>query len=187
MALFGGKRDISLFRKINREFMRNIVSQQCVLYKYKLEQNETNIYGENPNNKFYTEPTILFALISRKDQSHPTDEMGVDFNSDVSFRFLRDDLVEANLFIEVGDIVFYNGGYYEIDNIVMNQLFMGKDPDYPNDPNPLNPGLENFGNNLSVICNAHYVPSDKVNIEKSRLWPRKEIPSLRNRGILVIV
>ncbi len=42
MALFGGSRDISLFRKINREFMRNIVSQQCVLYKYKLEQNEKN-------------------------------------------------------------------------------------------------------------------------------------------------
>jgi hypothetical protein len=46
---------------------------------------------------------------------------------------------------------------------------MGKDPDFPNEPNPLNPGLANFGSNISIICNTHYVPADKVGITRERL------------------
>jgi hypothetical protein len=60
-------------------------------------------------------------------------------------------------------------GYWEIDNTNDNQLFVGKDPDYPYNENPLNPGLENFGTNLSIICFAHYVPADKVQITRERL------------------
>jgi hypothetical protein len=50
-----------------------------------------------------------------------------------------------------------------------NQLFVGKDPAYPYSENPLNPGLDNFGTNLSVICTAHYVPADKVQITRERI------------------
>jgi hypothetical protein len=52
----------------------------------------------------------------------------------------------------------WNDSYWEIDNVNDNQLFVGKDPAYPYNENPLNPGLENFGTNLSIICTAHYVP-----------------------------
>ena len=38
MALYGEARDISLFRHINRELIHNIISQQCVLYKYDIEE-----------------------------------------------------------------------------------------------------------------------------------------------------
>jgi len=38
MALFGEARDISMFRHVNRELMHNIISQQCVLYKYDLDE-----------------------------------------------------------------------------------------------------------------------------------------------------
>ena len=31
MALFGGQRDISLFRHVNRELMGNIISGMCLL------------------------------------------------------------------------------------------------------------------------------------------------------------
>ena len=46
---------------------------------------------------------------------------------------------------------------------------MGKNPDYPNAPNPINPGLENFGTNLAIICDTHLVPADKVGISRERL------------------
>jgi hypothetical protein len=63
--------------------------------------------------------------------------------------FLRDDLLKswedfnenfltyryqygANLVPEVGDIIMYQEGYYEVDNVNANQYFMGKNPDYPN-------------------------------------------------------
>jgi hypothetical protein len=67
----------------------------------------------------------------------------------------------------------WNEGYWEIDNTNANQYFVGKNPDYPyydsNGNNPLNPGLEEFGYNVSIICTAHYVPADRLNIIKQRL------------------
>ena len=31
------------------------------------------------------------------------------------------------------------------------------------------PGLENFGANLSIICSTHYTPADRVQITRERL------------------
>ena len=169
MALFGGARDISLFRHINRELLWDVITHQCVYYKFKLEETKVNLYGEASGAKFYNEPVILNALISRENQTQPTDELGVDFSWDLEFRFFRDDLVDAKLVPEVGDIIMYNEGYWEVDNTNANQFFVGKDPDYPYNPNPLNPGLENFGTSVSIICQAHYTPADKVQITRERL------------------
>jgi hypothetical protein len=58
---------------------------------------------------------------------------------------------------------------FALNNTNITQFFAGKDPDFPNSINPLNPGLENFGYNVSVACECHYVPSDRLNLIKSRL------------------
>jgi len=170
-ALFGGKRDISLFRKINRELMGDIITQQCAFYKINLKETKSNIYGESAHEKYYMGPVLLNCLIERRDQEYTSTDLGVDFNWGANFRLLRDDLVDANLVPEIGDIILYQEGYYEVDNIITNQLFVGKNPNYPNEPNPLNPDLENFGYNVSIICQTHYVPGDKVgiNLDKVRI------------------
>jgi hypothetical protein len=169
MALFGGARDISLFRHVNRELLGDIITQQCVYYKFKLAETKVNLYGEASGAKFYHEPVIFNALISRGEQTQPVDDFGVDFSWDLEFRFFRDDLVDARLVPEVGDIIMYNEAYWEVDNTNANQYFVGKDPDYPYNPNPLNPGLEDFGSSISIICQAHYTPADKVQITRERI------------------
>lgn len=169
MALFGGARDVSLLRHINRELIGDLISQQCVYYKFKLAETKVNMYGEASGAKFYYDPVIFNALISRGEQNQPTDDLGVDFSWDLEFRFFRDDLVEANVVPEVGDIIMYNEAYWEVDNTNANQYFVGKDPDYPYNPNPLNPGLENFGTSISIICQAHYTPADRVQITRERI------------------
>jgi hypothetical protein len=173
MALYGSSRDISLFRGLNRELIGNIITQQCIYYKFKLEETKVNMYGEASGAKFYNEPVIFNALISIGEQSQPTDDFGVDFNWNIEFRFFRDDLVDANIIPEIGDIIMYQEAYYEVDNTNANQYFVGKDPLYPNydgnGTNPLNPGLENFGTSISIICKTHYTPSDKVQITRERL------------------
>ena len=86
----------------------------------------------------------------------------------------------AELKPEPGDIIHYQNAYWEVDNTNSTQLTTGKDPDYPyydsNGNNPLNPGLENFGWSVEVLCECHYVPSDRLNIILSRKnfrnWPR---------------
>jgi len=169
MALFGSSRDVSFIRKLNRELMGNIISQQCAFYKYRLKETVINMYGEASGGKFFEEPVLLNALITVGDNTSPTSELGVNFDWPVTFAFLRDDLVDANVHPEVGDIILYQESYWEVDNTNTTQFFAGKDPDYPYEPNPLNPGLANFGYNVSVTCECHYVPSDRVNIIRTRL------------------
>ena len=173
MALYGEARDISLFRHINRELMHNIISQQVVYHQYDLVETTVNIYGEAAEGRVFQEPILLYALIERGDESSPIfDEVGT-IEQNVTFRFLRDDLVDIQLVCEQGDIIQWKNLYYQVDNVITNQYFVGKNPDYPNKDsngnNPLETGLENFGTNLSVICQAHYVPADKVGLDKQRL------------------
>ncbi len=168
-ALFGGARDISMFRHINRELMKDIITQQCALYTIILDKTITNLYGEAPAGKFYTEPVLLNALIEVGSQSHPINEQGVDFDWKIKFSFLLDDIRDANVNPNVGDIIMFQDSYFEIDTTNVTQFFVGKDPDYPYEPNPLNPGLSEFGYNVSVICDTHYVPKDRINLSKARL------------------
>ena len=181
MALFGESRDISMFRHVNRELMGNIISQQVVYYKPDIQETVVNMYGEAAHEKFWYEPVLLNAIIERSDQTFPESDLGVDFMWGITFKFLRDDLLNklqdfnarsvygANLVPEVGDIVMYNQGYYEVDSTNANQYFAGKNPSYPytddNGDNPLgNMELDQFGYSVSIICETHYVPADKLAI-----------------------
>ena len=68
MALYGGKRDISLFRHLNRELMGDIVSQECVYYKLKLAETKVNLYGESAGAKYWYKGVILSCLVQRSPQ-----------------------------------------------------------------------------------------------------------------------
>ena len=195
MALFGQARDISMFRYVNRELMGNIISQQAAFYKLRLSQTNFNMYGESSEAKFYDGPILLYTLIDLPDQEWSTDDLGVNFNWKPTFRFLRDDLLDklkdfnedtiygANLVPQPGDIILYETAYYEVTSTNAAQYFVGKDPDYPNSPQPSNPagatyplpsplwnpGLDEFGYNVSIICQTTYIPADKVGITLERM------------------
>jgi hypothetical protein len=195
MALYGQARDISMFRYVNRELMGNIISQQCAFYKIRLTQTNFNMYGEAANEKYYDGPILLYCLIDLPDQEWSTDDLGVNWNWKPTFRFLRDDLLNkledynedtiygANLVPQPGDVILYETAYYEITATNAAQYFVGKDPDYPNKPQPSNPadatyplpsplwnpGLDEFGYNVSIICQTTYIPADKVGITFERM------------------
>jgi hypothetical protein len=196
MALYGGARDISMFRKVNRELMSNIISQEVIFYKYNVTTSKTNMYGESFEGRNFADPIVLFALIELGSPESPTSDLGVDFTWPITVRFLKDDLLSptldynasmsfgsnlnplpgnygANIQPAVGDVIQYQNGYWEIDNTYDTQYFVGKNPAYPyNDAtgtNPINPGLDQFGYSVEVRCDCHYVPSDRLNIIKSRM------------------
>ncbi len=167
--MFGRQRDVSLVRKLNRELMGNIITQQAAIYKYKLEETIVNLYGEAAGEKFYDGPFLFNTLILRQPQNYPENDLGIGYVRNIRFSFLRDDLVDANVVPEVGDIILYQNDYYGVQGTISNQYFVGKNPDYPNNSsdgtrNPINPGLEQFGTNLSIILETYYIPRDKVAI-----------------------
>ena len=196
MALYGGARDVSMFRRVNRELMGNIISQEVIFYKYNVTTTKTNMYGESVEGRNFADPIILFALVELGSPESPTSDLGVDFTWPITFRFLKDDLLSptldfnvsmsfgsnlnplpgnygANIQPAVGDVIQYQNGYWEVDNTYDTQYFTGKNPEFPytdaNGDNPLNPGLDQFGYSVEVRCDCHYVPSDRLNIIKSRM------------------
>ena len=130
MALFGRQRDINLFTTINRELLGDVITQQIAYYKFQLEQTVTNIYGEAPSGRFYKEPVLLNCLIDRSDQEFPEDGNTVDFDWKIDFKFLREDLKDAVVVPEVGDVIMYYNNYYEVDDTNANQYILGKNPSY---------------------------------------------------------
>ena len=160
--MFTTSRDMSLVRKLNRELMGNIITQQCSVYQFKLEETKVNLYGEADQEKFYDGPFIFNVLINRSNEQYAENIEGVQFGQPIEFYFFRDDLKDADVLIRVGDIILYQERYYGVQSTVANQYWGGKNPAYPNNVNPLNPGLENFGNNLSVLVSTYYIPADKV-------------------------
>jgi hypothetical protein len=100
MALFGSARDVSLFRHLNRELIWDIITQQCVFYQLKTAETKVNIYGEAAGARLYAEPVLLNVLIERGDAAQPISEFGVSYDRPMTFRFLRDDLVDANVLPE---------------------------------------------------------------------------------------
>ena len=143
--------------------LENVVSQQIGYYKYTLEESTINVYGEGVN-RTYIGPVLINCLIERGDFSTISQAQTIDVKRDVTFRFLKDHLVDANVVPEIGDIVMYNEMYYEVDNVNENQFILGKDNSYA-----YSDGLENFGNSYSIILNTHYTSEDKLGITKQRL------------------
>lgn len=162
MALFGRSKDIRLFNSVNRELLRDIISQQVGYYKITLGASKTNMYGEALD-KFVHQPVLLNCLITRGDETWNSDEWGPDVVRTVGFAFLRQDLVDLGVVPQVGDAIFYYENYYEIDGIVENQYFVGKIPEYS-----YSEGLDGFGSSVSIICNTHLIPADKLGITKER-------------------
>lgn len=162
MALFGGSRDISLFRHINKELINNIIQQSVGYYKIVLDRTESNLYGESLT-KTYNDPILVNCLIERTPQTWTETEFGADVTQDITVRFLRDILVDIQLVPEVGDVMLWQENYYEISGTVENQLFVGKDPSYAYDD------TTDFGSSISIIVNAQYIRPEKLGLKQERL------------------
>ena len=127
--LFGSNRDFNLLVNINRELLKDIIEQEVGYYKLSLDDTQANIYGESLE-KIYLNPVKLNCVITRGDQVIDLDEFGPDLGRNVSFAFIREDLVDANTVPEVGDVVMWHEDYYEVDTVRENQLFLGRDKSY---------------------------------------------------------
>ena len=161
--IFGSQRDFKLLIGINRELLSDIIEQEVLYHKLSLEQTAANIYGEAQDKLFWS-PIKLNCLIDTGDQQTTVDDFGPDSVRSVSFRFLRQDLLDVNTFPEVGDVVQWNEDFYEVDNTIENQLFLGKDEHY----NLTDYGPE-YGGTLSIICICHLTRADRVGVVKQRI------------------
>jgi hypothetical protein len=160
MALFGSARDASLFRSVNKEILHRVIDTEILYYRLDLAATTTNIYDET-DAKVYSQAILLHSLITLDNEQWSTEDFGADVTQNGTFAFLRDDLVDFDAHINVGDIIEYRSRFFEIDSVVDNQPVGGKDPDSWF-------GGDSHGYNVSVICQAHMTRQTKVNIVQTR-------------------
>ena len=173
MALFGGSRDISLFRHLNRELLNEIIDTRCDIYKHSIFDSKENLYGEALRKVF--KPGVRVAgLIEKEGKEYSSDAIGTDYNRQVKYSFLRDDLAAlelgstnnttqpnenaqvANVYLEVGDVIFWDNIYCEIDTVSSGQYLFGKNADTDH-----NGGTH--GASWSVIVETHEMRRSKIN------------------------
>jgi hypothetical protein len=160
MALYGTSREASFVRRINRELIHRIIDIQVLVYKRNLDDTQVNIYEETDFN-VYDIPKLIHCLVNLDPQQWNMEEFGSDVIQNVSFAFLKDDLIDSDAHVEVGDIIEYKSRFFEIDNIEDNQTFVGKDP-----ANWF--GGSSHGYDISIVCQGHLVRQSKLNIVQNR-------------------
>jgi hypothetical protein len=125
MARFTLGRDIRFFESIARELVDVVVETSVVLYKLIIEDSKTNLYGESLSKTYY-QGVETTAIIERESSTSEYEGFGSDKNQLVEFRFNRFTLEDTGFYPEVGDIIFHNDGYFEIDNVREDQMVGGQ-------------------------------------------------------------
>jgi len=145
--------DINFIRNVARELVDTVVENVCVLYKINLDDTKVNIYGEALNKTWH--PGVeLYVLINKEGQSATYEGFGADTNQNIEFRFDRELCRERNAYPEIGDIIYFDDSYYEIDNTTEVQYLGGL------------PGTETEKRNMSIICSTFMVSKSNLNIEE---------------------
>tara|TARA_B100001109_G_scaffold216708_1_gene186194 strand:- start:140 stop:625 length:486 start_codon:yes stop_codon:yes gene_type:complete len=153
-------RDTNLAKRFNDELVGNLKDGKCgiighevILYRVSTYDTETNMYGEAGKGKVYEAGVKLSCIIEAEDFDFNTDEFGPDTRQDVQFHFQRDMLIDVNFRPDIGDIVSYNLGYFEIIKTNENQLVGG-----------------DFNKNWTISCTATLTRINSLNIEQTRAF-----------------
>ena len=125
MARFALGRDIRFFEGISRELVDAVVTTAVILYKLIIEDSKTNLYGESLSKTYYNGMECN-AIIDRQDTSANYEGFGADASQTVEFRFNRFTLEDKGFYPEIGDIIFHNDAYFEIDNVREDFLIGGR-------------------------------------------------------------
>ena len=153
------QRDVDLVTRVTKELVGDkqnskdgLINQEVVIYKPSLQESATNMYGEGAGGKkIYKNGVQMNALIDAEDFDFNTDEFGPDANQTVTFSFLRQSFIDASMVLEMGDLIDWNYGYFEVGSINENQLVGGM-----------------FDQNFSVVASAFLIRKSSVQIERVR-------------------
>ena len=152
------QRDRNFLERINKELVGDlkssndgIINQKIVIYKISTYDTSTNMYGEAVGGKNFKKGVQLACIVEANDFDYNTDEFGPDAQQDAQFHILRESLLELSLIPEIGDIVEWNYGFFEVNGILENQLIGGMQE-----------------NNWSVTVNTHLSRQSFSNMSRIR-------------------
>lgn len=143
------QRDLNLVAQFNGELMGDIIENIIDIFKISPSETKTNIYGETAaeTGKWYFPAIKISALVERAEMSTEMDDFGPSRSQTHIFKMREKMLRQLEFYPEIGDIIAWNDRYYEVDNIVQENLIGGQ-PDKSH----------------AIICNAHYTKITSLNV-----------------------
>ena len=151
-GLFVKQRAADFFNHVSRELIAEIIETPVNFYKIAPYETNVNIYGESDSKKYY-QPVTVPGLINQSPEEISTDEFGPDTTQVLIVSFSKEMLrIQHNLVPEIGDVMEWNGAYFQIDNIDEHE-FPGGHTDY----------------DYSYICYSHMTRQNIVLIENTRV------------------
>ena len=118
------QKEFDLINSMNEELIDEIVGQSVDIYKVNLERTSENLYGESTT-KYYDDGFRVNCLINYIEPEITQDDFGADLNSTIEMYFHRKTLKDAGFYPEIGDIVDWNGHYFEMNSVTEPQLIGG--------------------------------------------------------------
>ena len=161
MPRFNSQKDVEFFRHISKELVDEVMEVLVVMYKLSVSETPVNLYGESMKKKYYIGVQIP-CIIDREQKRPDSDGAIIDYKQTSTFAFLRDTLQEKSIYPEAGDIIDWDGTYWEIDNVSENQL-IGSQTYY----------------NWSIVCISHMTSRTTLQIEQ-RQFPSNQSVGARN-------
>lgn len=154
LGRYFSERDVRFINSVNYELLEDIIQTFVIVYKINPSLTTDNIYGESrpETGKIYYPGVKLVCLIEHPDTSTEDDDRGPDRKKEMIFRFHETLCKEINLYTEVGDIIYYDYQYFEINNVSQEQHLGGISD-----------------KSFSIICNAFLTKYSKLNTENRPL------------------
>ena len=143
------QRDLNFINSINGELMGDIIENLVTIYKIAPNETKTNIYGETSQDtgKWYLPAIQISTLVERAEMETEQDDFGPTRSQNHVFKMREKMLRQLEFYPEIGDMIFWNDRYYEVDNVVQEQLLGGQ-----------------AEKSHSIICNTHYTKITSLNI-----------------------
>ena len=159
--MYGSGRDASFVRGINRELINKIIDTEVAIYQLSLESTKANIYDESQN-KYYFDPVRQRSLIEKGSKTQEASDTGIDVNRETSFGFIKQDLKDINLVLKTGDIIWWDGDYYEVDLVSSSTTWGNRSPSEL--IGFVEKEIPEFGYGIHVTAQCHLTRQTKLNM-----------------------
>ena len=158
MPKFFNSKDLDFIKTISEEIVDYVVEQAVTLFKVSVGETKTNLYGESLG-KVWRAPSTLMCIVDREPINIVYEGFGADKQGLVEFRFNRQRIRDTSYSVpkvrdingtlipteaiqnvevgypEIGDVVLYDGIYYELDNVREPQWIGGSPEIYDKETN----------------------------------------------------
>ncbi len=142
------QQDFQTILGLNTELINNIIDTPVLIYKLVINKSKPNIYGEATKKVYYT-PVLVPCIFSRVNTVSVEKVGTIDIEQQSQFAFLRQQLINQNIYPERGDVIEYDNSYYEIENAIEVQLFAGQ-----------------VAYNLQVLCDTHLMRTEPTQLQR---------------------